>query len=57
MYLLLLLIAALWSCAPAFAGLSGPSTPELDPGTLAALTSGITGAYFVYRMNRAKTKR
>lgn len=31
-----------------------PQTPEADPGCLAALASGITGSYFIYRLVRAK---
>jgi len=53
-FLFLLLTAVV--CFPAYAGLP-PSTPELDAGTLGALTSGITGAYFAYRLYRLKSKR
>jgi hypothetical protein len=45
------------SCSPALAGPNPISTPELDPGSLAALTSGITAIYFGYRIYRGKTKR
>jgi len=55
MYLILFLVS-FFICGPAFAT-PAPSTPELDAGTLGALTSGITGAYFAYRMYRLKNKR
>jgi len=57
MFAVLLLLLSVVACLPAFAGELPPSTPELDPGSLAALTSGITGAYFVYRTYRTKNKR
>jgi hypothetical protein len=57
MRLLILCVATAFSCAPAFAGLGGPSAPELDAGTLAAVSLGVTGAFFAYRMYRAKTNR
>jgi len=53
LFLIMLTVSA---CAPALAGASPVSTPELDPGSLAALTSGITGAYFVWRTYRPKSK-
>jgi hypothetical protein len=58
MFAFLLLLLSMVICGPALAGGIGPvAAPELDPGTLAALTSGITAAYFGYRIYRGKTKR
>lgn len=51
------LIVALTSwvvCLPAFAGGGPVATPELDPGSLAVLASGITAAYMGYRVYRQK---
>jgi len=57
MLALLVLLLSVIICLPAFAGPPPASTPEIDPGTLAAITSGITGAYFVYRTHRLKNRR
>ena len=40
----------------AFAGQFNPSAPEIDPGTLASVASGIAGAYLLYRGFRAKQR-
>ncbi len=53
----LFVLVSLVICSPAFAGTSPVSAPELDPGSLAALTSGITGVYFIYRVYRSRNKR
>jgi hypothetical protein len=57
MRLLLLCVATAFSSAPAFAGAFGASAPELDAGTLAAVTSGLTGAYFAYRIYRSRKNK
>ncbi|HEY9716660.1 MAG TPA: hypothetical protein V6C69_04270 [Trichormus sp.] len=54
MYLLLFLFSIVL-CAPALAA-PVSSAPELEPGTLAAITSGITAVYFVYRLRRHSKK-
>ncbi len=49
----LLVVSALMllaSCPKAFA----ISAPELDPGTLNGLVSGLTGAFVVYRIYRGR---
>ena len=43
-------LALLASCPKAFA----MTAPELDPGTLNGLVSGLTGAFVVYRIFRAR---
>ncbi|HEY9717135.1 MAG TPA: hypothetical protein V6C69_06695 [Trichormus sp.] len=43
-------------CSPALAA-AVSTAPELDPGSLAALTAGLTGAYFIYRVYRSRNKR
>jgi hypothetical protein len=54
----LALLLSVVACAPAFAGGVAPiSAPELDPGSLAALTTGMTGAYFIYRVYRTRKNK
>lgn len=51
------LLVALFSVIACLPSLAQPSAaPELDPGSLAALTSALTGAYFVYRVYQKKTR-
>lgn len=51
----LLVLLTVVACVPAFAGLPA-TTPELDPGSLAALTSIGTVGYIVYTVYRRKAK-
>ncbi|HEY9716658.1 MAG TPA: hypothetical protein V6C69_04260 [Trichormus sp.] len=53
----LFVLLSLVICSPAFAGVSAVSAPELDPGSLAALTTGMTGAYFIYRVYRTRKNK
>lgn len=56
MFSFLLVLLTVVACMPAFAG--GPvSTPELDPASLAALTSIGTVGYIVYTVYRRKAKQ
>lgn len=58
MFALLLALTSWILCLPAFAGGAPAATPELDSGTLAALTAGISAAYIGYRVYlRKKTLR
>lgn len=56
MVAVLLSVASFLLCLPALAGPAPAPTPELEPGTLAAVTSVVTGAYLVYRLYRGKTR-
>jgi len=51
-YLWLVGMWAISATTPAMAGIA--SAPELDPGTLAAVTSSVTAAYFGFRMYQAR---
>ncbi len=51
-YLVVSALMVLATCSAAFAG--GASAPELDPGTLNALVSGLTGAFVVFRLYRGR---
>jgi hypothetical protein len=53
----LVLLLSVIACAPAFAGPAAPSAPEIDPGSLAALTSGITAAYVAHRVYRSRKNK
>jgi hypothetical protein len=53
----LVLLLSVVACAPAFAGAAPVAAPELDPGSLAALTTGMTGAYFIYRVYRRRKNK
>ena len=52
-YLLVSALMVLATCSAAFA-VQPPSAPELDPGTLNALVSGLTGAFVVFRLYRGR---
>ncbi len=51
-HFVVLAVMVLACCPSAFA--QPPSTPELDPGTLNALVSGLTGAFVVFRLYRGR---
>ena len=51
-YLTVLVLMVLACCPSAFA--SPPSAPELDPGTLNALVTGLTGAFVAFRLYRGR---
>lgn len=56
MHLLFFCLGTLAFCAPALAGTNPSSAPELDGGSLAALTTVVTGAYLAYRVYRVKKR-